>query len=52
MESGGGGGRSVLVAVLLHFHELEAKLELLGSGWVIDQSDNQADTLLLPVSLA
>jgi hypothetical protein len=39
------GTQSILVAVLSHFPELEPKLELLGSGWDADLTDNWADAL-------
>jgi hypothetical protein len=39
------GTQSTLVAVLSHFPKLEPKLELLGSGWDADLTDNWADAL-------
>jgi hypothetical protein len=34
------GTRSALVAILSHLPELEPELELLGSGWDVDLSDD------------
>jgi hypothetical protein len=46
------GTQSALVAALLHFLELKAKLELLGSGQNADLTDDQADALWPLVSAA
>jgi hypothetical protein len=51
MKSDGGGGRSTLVTVLSHFPELEAKLELVGSGRGTDLNDDQSDALWPLVSV-
>jgi hypothetical protein len=40
-----GGGRLVLTAVLSHFPELESKFELLGSGYNIDLTSDEMETL-------
>jgi hypothetical protein len=46
------GTRSALVAILLHFRELEPKLELLGSGRDAYLIEDQADALWPLVSTA
>jgi hypothetical protein len=40
-----------LVAILSHFPELKSELELLGSRWNADLSDDQADALRPLVSV-
>jgi hypothetical protein len=42
----------VLVVILSHFPKLETELELLGSGWGANLSDDQADALWPLVSVA
>jgi hypothetical protein len=39
------GSRSALVAVVLHFLELDADLEVLGSGRSVGLTDNEVDAL-------
>jgi hypothetical protein len=46
------GTRSALVVALLHFPELEAKLELLGSRHNVDLTEDQVDTLWTQTRLA
>jgi hypothetical protein len=45
------GARSTLVAILLHFPELETEVELLGFGRGTDLSDDQADALRQLISV-
>jgi hypothetical protein len=46
------GTQAMLVAALPHFLELKSELELLGSGWNVDLTDDQADALWPLVSMA
>jgi hypothetical protein len=46
------GTRSTLVVALSYFPKLKSKLELLGSRWNADLSDDQADALWPLVSMA